>query len=134
MRDGRTRKVTGTAKPSGAAAFLAKHRVTLVVVDGGAAGTEYELDRPRTIVGRGPAVDIAIDDATMSRQHAAVEIAADGVHARDLGSTNGIRVNGEPVAAASLAHGDSLELGGQKLRLILEERRREPRTYVVDVD
>jgi pSer/pThr/pTyr-binding forkhead associated (FHA) protein len=134
MRDGRTRKVAGTAKPSGATVFLTKHRVTLVVVDGGAAGTEYELDRPRTIVGRGPAVDIAIDDTTMSRQHAALEIAADGVHARDLGSTNGTRVNGARVAAASLAHGDCLELGGLKLRLLLEDRRREPRTYVVDAD
>lgn len=134
MRDGQTRKFAGPAKPSGAAVFLAKHRVTLVVLDGGAAGTEYELDRARTIIGRGPAVDIAIDDPTMSRQHAALEIATDGVHARDLGSTNGVRVNGERVAAASLAHGDCLELGGQRLRLLLEERRREPRTYVVDVD
>ena len=102
MRDGQTRRVSGPAKPSGAAVFLSKHRVTLVVLDGGAAGTEYELDRARTIIGRGPAVDIAIDDATMSRQHAALEIATDGVHARDLGSTNGVRLNGERVAAASL--------------------------------
>jgi pSer/pThr/pTyr-binding forkhead associated (FHA) protein len=134
MRDGRTRKVTVPAKTDGAEAFLARHRVTLVVLAGDAAGTEYELSRARTILGRGPGVDIAIADSTMSRQHAAFEIATDGVHARDLGSTNGIRVNGESVDATSLAHGDRLEIGGQQLRFLLEEREREPRTYVVDVD
>jgi pSer/pThr/pTyr-binding forkhead associated (FHA) protein len=108
--------------------------VTLVVLEGGSAGREYELSRSRTILGRGPAVDIAIDDATMSRQHAAFEIAADGVHTRDLGSTNGVRVNGESVDARSLEHGDLVEIGRQKLRFLLEEREREPRTYVVDVD
>lgn len=108
--------------------------MTLVVLGGTAVGTEYELSRSRTILGRGPAVDIAIEDSTMSRQHAAFEIGADGVHARDLGSTNGIRVNGESVDATTLEHGDRLEIGAQKLRFLLEERERAPRTWIVDID
>jgi len=134
MRDGRTRKVATPAQAPGAEEFLTRHRVALVMLEGVAAGTEWELTQARTLLGRGPAVDIAIEDATMSRQHAAFEIASDGVHARDLGSTNGIRVNGEKVDTSSLSHGDRLEIGGQKLRLLLEERERRPRTYVVDVD
>jgi pSer/pThr/pTyr-binding forkhead associated (FHA) protein len=134
MRDGRTRRLANSSQARPPETFLAKHRATLVVLKGSAVGNEYELGQPRTILGRGPAVDIAIDDATMSRQHVAFEIGTDGLRARDLGSTNGILVNGTTVDAADLKHGDRLKVGAHELQLLLEARDREPPTYVIDVE
>ena len=132
MRDGRTKKLTSPSQTRTPKAILSSHRAALVIVSGAMAGTEHELAELRTILGRGPGVDIVVDDAAMSRQHVAFEIVGDGFRMRDLGSTNGVLLNGEAVEAADLKHGDRLRIGGHEFRFLLEEREREPRTWVVD--
>jgi pSer/pThr/pTyr-binding forkhead associated (FHA) protein len=131
MRDGRTRKLALGERRAKFTRFLAEFRATLAVVAGKAVGMEYELERPQTTLGRGPEVDIAVPDPAMSKQHACVEWAGGGLRVRDLGSTNGVRVNGELVEIAELAHGDRFELGEHAFQLVLEKRRREPRTYLL---
>ena len=71
-----------------------------------------QSDRPR-VVGRGPGVDIAVPDDTISKVHAslAYDRAAGLVRVRDLGSSNGTFVDGERIASADAAIGARLRLG-----------------------
>ena len=53
--------------------FLSRYRPALVILTGQARGLEYRLDQPRTAVGRGPGVDLALDDESLRTRHALVE-------------------------------------------------------------
>lgn len=64
-----------------------------------------------TIVGRAPASDIVLEDPSVSRFHARLEISGRRIDVRDLDSTNGTRVNGHPVTSAPLEVGDSITFG-----------------------
>ena len=131
MRDGLTRKLAVGERDAGFTRFLAGVRAALVVLEGGVAGAEHEIERPSTSLGRGPGVDLAFADPAMSKEHACVEWADGGLRLRDLGSMNGVRVNGAPVQVAELKHGDRFQLGEHVFQLVLEQRRREPRAYVL---
>jgi len=132
MKDGKTRKRPSAAAVHDVAEFLARYETKLRLASGQGAGMSVRMDRERTIVGRGPGVDRAFDDPSMSRQHAAIEFCGTGFRIRDLGSTNGIVVNGSPVQTAELHHGDTVEIGGQRFVVAVEERDREPETYEID--
>jgi pSer/pThr/pTyr-binding forkhead associated (FHA) protein len=135
MQDGHTMK--RRVRPGqcvGLAGFLESYEPTLVVLRGSLAGEEHPLDRDKLVLGRGPGVDLAIDDDEMSSQHAAVEFTGAGFRICDLGSTNGTFVNGKPVHAKDLEAGDRIELGRHLLQLRLEERPREPRVHLVPDD
>lgn len=134
MRDGRTREQKEAEREKPVQGLGARCTATLVVLTGNQQGTDYVLDAASTVLGRGPGVDIEFDDETMSREHACVEFGDEGLRVRDLGSLNGIRINGRTTNSGELAHGDRLELGELTLQLLLEERKREPRTYVVEDD
>jgi pSer/pThr/pTyr-binding forkhead associated (FHA) protein len=131
MRDGRTRKIAAGERLPEFTRFLADFRAVIVVLEGVAAGSEHELESPRTTLGRGPGVDLAFPDPAMSKQHACLEWAGGGLRLGDLGSTNGVRVNGALIVAAELKHGDRFQLGEHVFQLVLEQRRREPRAYVL---
>jgi putative nucleotidyltransferase with HDIG domain len=63
-------------------------------------------------IGRSPHADIKIDDASLSRLHARLSHTAEGTTSvEDLGSTNGVFVNGVQRTSATLANGDRLRLG-----------------------
>ena len=74
------------------------------------AGREFAVTDAMTI-GRDAACDIVLDDGAVSRQHARIEVGADGPEIRDLNSTNGTFVNGEPIFAGLLEKGDVIALG-----------------------
>jgi pSer/pThr/pTyr-binding forkhead associated (FHA) protein len=125
-------------RPEGARSpeqFLAQHRATISIVSGPAVGSEYTrgeyvLEWDRVSLGRGPGVDFAIDDSCMSRKHAMLELGGNGFQIRDLGSANGILVNGSSVQIAELKHGDRFELGEHTFEysveaLAADEERRE---------
>ena len=90
-------------------------RPRLVVEAPGAPPAEHELGGPTTVVGRGGEADVTLPDPGVSRRHAELRVQADGVWVHDLGSTNGLRVNGRSTAAAPLADGDRLEVGSSVL-------------------
>jgi pSer/pThr/pTyr-binding forkhead associated (FHA) protein len=129
MRDGKTRKHRSAAGAPPLQEFLDRYAATVMLVSGPGAGAGFAIDRERVIVGRGPGVDKAFDDPDMSRQHAAIEFSGAGFRIRDLGSTNGTRLNGAAVQSAELRHGDRFEIGGRSFVLAIEEREHEPDTY-----
>ena len=131
MRDGRTRKVERIERDESFSSYLEEWRGVIVILTGGDAGMEYELDRPNVSLGRGPGVDLEFEDSAMSREHAAVEFVGHGFRVRDLGSMNGMLVNGVDVKAGDLSSGDRFQIGEHVFQLVLEQRKREPRTYVV---
>jgi len=67
-------------------------------------------------IGRSRDCDIVLDDAGISRRHAEVRPGPDGWTIADLGSTNGVLVNGHALAGAQLlSGGDRLELGSTEI-------------------
>src|SRR5262245_27548269 len=122
MRDGRTRKLRSkNIKANDIRDFLSRYSATVVVLSGPAAGQEIALDRERTILGRGPGVDVEFDDETRSRQHAAIEYTNAHFRIRDLGSTNGMKVNDSRVQAGALEHGDQFTLGALRFQFVIDE-------------
>lgn len=78
-------------------------------------GRRYPLKHSRTVVGRGSEADITVDDTGTSRKH--IEIAWDGSRAqvRDLGSTNGSQLNGQPVKKAVLEPDSVITIGRTRI-------------------
>jgi len=74
-------------------------------------GKRHPLVAARTVIGRGSDADITIADAGTSRKH--VEILWDGERAmvRDLGSTNGTKLNGRKVSEAPLPPDATVTIG-----------------------
>jgi predicted component of type VI protein secretion system len=62
------------------------------------------------LVGRHPECDIRIDDPQVSRRHCCFAQAYDRLTVRDLGSRNGVRVNGRLVAEFPLRPGDEVAI------------------------
>lgn len=96
-------------------------------------GTRHELARGRTVIGRGSDADITIDDPGTSRKH--VEILWDGTRGqvKDLGSTNGSRLDGERLGTAPLPPDSVIELGRTRMvfRVLAQaasDRFADPRT------
>jgi len=133
MRDGYTRESLETASGRTTfAEFAEAWNPALVVVSGALQGTDYPIEQASTIVGRGPGVDLTFDDETLSRQHASIEFADGGLQLRDLGSLNGVSINGGAVKAGELKHGDRFQLGDVAFQLILEKRDRAPKTHYIE--
>jgi pSer/pThr/pTyr-binding forkhead associated (FHA) protein len=131
MRDERTRQMESSGSGTGAEEFFGRFRAAIVILSGGASGSEYGLDQSRVSMGRGPGVDLAFDDSAMSREHAVVEFYGEGFRIRDLGSTNGVTVNGSAVQVCKLKHGDRFDLGEHRFQYVIEERERAGREYAV---
>jgi hypothetical protein len=75
-----------------------------------------ELDLPRgtTVIGRSLDCNITIEDPLVSRQHARIVVDDQGGHVEDMGSRNGVRVNGLPIREATpLRDGDRIRIGTQ---------------------
>lgn len=82
-------------------------------------GVRHELKRGTTTVGRGSDSDIQIGDSAASRQH--LQLIWDGTAglARDLGSTNGSKINGERFREAALSPGIVITIGQTALQFQL---------------
>ena len=80
-------------------------------------GLRHPLTPPGFVIGRGTDADLRIDDPGISRLHAEVKVhPATGVtEILDLGSTNGITVNGHKVQRAALTEGTRIEIGSTRM-------------------
>lgn len=92
------------ALPSGAA--------LLVVRRGPDLGARFLLDQDVTVAGRHPAVDIFLDDVTVSRRHAEFTRSGTRFSVRDMGSLNGTYCDGVRIDNEfELADGDEVQVG-----------------------
>jgi predicted component of type VI protein secretion system len=83
-------------------------------------GPNLALDKPIMLIGRQNECDIQLNSRKVSRRHCVVAQIGDYLVVRDLGSTNGIRVNGEKVIESRLKAGDELTVGNFKYRISVE--------------
>jgi hypothetical protein len=81
-----------------------------------AGGQRHELGTNTVVLGRSRECDVTLDDPNVSRRHAEVRSEGGAYWIVDLGSTNGVEVNGKRVDRAKLEHDDQILLGTSELR------------------
>jgi len=87
----------------------------LLVIKGPDEGQIYLLQDEEVIIGRDQTCQICFEDRTLSRQHARVLTKGDNLTIEDLGSVNGILVNGVRSSSSELKVDDRLTLGKVEL-------------------
>jgi predicted component of type VI protein secretion system len=80
-------------------------------------GCNILLDKPILLIGRHPECDIQIDSRKVSRRHCCIAQVENVLIVRDLGSTNGIRINGVRIVEGQLKNGDELTIGNNRFRV-----------------
>jgi hypothetical protein len=78
-------------------------------------GRRIRISASPVVIGRLPECDVALNDPNVSRRHAEIVRENGEIVIRDLGSTNGIRVNGDRVQTAKLGDGDEVTIGASRL-------------------
>ncbi|MEY9843267.1 hypothetical protein ABH940_000315 [Streptacidiphilus sp. BW17] len=73
-------------------------------------GQRHQLDRPVVVLGRSTEADLRVDDPGVSRKHAEIRIGNPSM-VLDLGSTNGIVVDGQHTTRATLRDGSRIVVG-----------------------
>jgi pSer/pThr/pTyr-binding forkhead associated (FHA) protein len=91
-------------------------RAQLQPLDNGA--TPVELAKDLIVVGRTDACDVRLEHKSVSKLHCVI-VKTDGLLlVRDLGSTNGTRVNGQRIRRAALLPNDQLTIATYKFRVV----------------
>lgn len=84
-------------------------------------GERLPLSVPGIVIGRGNDADLRVNDPGVSRRHVEIRVAqdADGprVSVHDLGSTNGVLINGKRVENAAIADGAEIRIGNTTMTL-----------------
>ncbi len=80
-------------------------------------GPSILLDKPILLLGRHPECDIQIESRKISRRHCCIAQVNDYLVVRDLGSTNGIRINGVRVVEGCIKAGDELTIGSHRYQV-----------------
>ena len=90
----------------------------LVVNPGTSLAREFELKPGVYRVGRAAGNEIRVADASLSGSHAEILVQGGVIIVKDLGSTNGVFINGSPVKYGELRPGQSLRLGWVDMMLV----------------
>jgi hypothetical protein len=107
----------GAAPPASPAAALVATRA-IVSLD----GRRYVLEGPRATLGRSRDADCVLRDPNVSRRHAELRRSPSGDWMiADLGSTNGVKVNGRRVGSTRLRPGDQVTLGATTFAFDVEQ-------------
>jgi len=91
----------------------------IVVVDGPDRGATALSAGVAMTIGSDPTCDLVLGCRATSRFHCEIELGDEGALIRDLGSTNGTRVDGVRVLTAFLRRGSEVEIGRDRLRFEL---------------
>ena len=91
-------------------------------------GEKLPLAPPGIVIGRGNDADLRIDDPGISRKHIEIRVTepqdltdAPRITVHDLGSTNGVLINGKRVEQATLADGATIRIGNTTMSLHLRQ-------------
>ncbi|WP_420176112.1 FhaA domain-containing protein [Luteococcus sp. OSA5] len=108
--------VAGIEQADGPASTTMIRRSTLVLE---VNGVRHPLTAPGLLIGRGSEADLRINDPGVSRRHAQIHVRGTGddieISIEDLGSTNGIIVNGTKTHQAQLDDGSRIEIGSTRM-------------------
>ena len=84
-------------------------------------GRSEDISAEGAVIGRSRDADVVLEDPNVSRRHAEVRPSGGSWIVRDLGSTNGVKVNGRRIQGPqSLKAGDTIELGTARVTFELE--------------
>ncbi len=100
-------------------------RVTITVPEKNAQPYRFQLDREVVSLGRGIENDIAIDSGSVSVRHAEMRRIDGGYELRDVGSTNGIKLDGERHEVIPLRSGATVKIGDVSFDFVLSDEERE---------
>lgn len=90
----------------------------VLVLQGAADIDPIPVQRQIDLIGRDPNCDVVLNRGNVSRRHLAIAEVDGRVYVRDLGSTNGVLVNGQRVTGGRwLELGDRLRIGEQWFQL-----------------
>ena len=92
-------------------------------------GPSVQIDKPILLFGRHEECDVQLNSKKVSRRHCCVAQVNDYLVVRDLGSTNGVRINGQRVVEGKLVPGDELQIGNFKYQVcgdVLERSKERP--------
>lgn len=93
-------------------------------------GPNILLDKPILLLGRHPECDIQIDSRKISRRHCCIAQVEDYLVVRDLGSTNGIRINGVRVVEGRLYPSDELTVGNARYKVSWDSAIRDREAHI----
>jgi pSer/pThr/pTyr-binding forkhead associated (FHA) protein/cytoskeletal protein RodZ len=93
-------------------------RGRLCLLSGPLAGKLYPIERDEVVIGRTDDNDIVLNHRSISRNHAKIVVTNNVHQIVDLGSANGVRVNGEEYGKIDLRKGDKIDLGHVRLRFV----------------
>ncbi len=80
-------------------------------------GPNIHIDKPILLFGRHEECDVQLNSKKVSRRHCVLAQVNDYLIVRDLGSTNGVRINGQRVKEGKLMTGDELQVGNFKYQV-----------------
>src|SRR5690349_1511190 len=108
------REVTALNQVASVATTVRSRSFEIRVTAGPDIGKSFTVDsnrEGRVLVGQSPACGVRLADPTVSRRHAALELAGGALRVADLGSTNGTWVNGLRVYDVVLQGGETMQVG-----------------------
>jgi predicted component of type VI protein secretion system len=85
-------------------------------------GPTILLDKPILLLGRHPECDIQLNSRKVSRRHCCIAQVNNYLVVRDLGSTNGVRINGVRVLEGKLKAGDELTVGNFRYQVSWDDK------------
>ena len=91
----------------------------LVISLNGMNVRDFPLQGERITIGRNSSNDIPLNEPVVSGEHAAIQLGPEPT-ITDLNSTNGTRLNGQPVSKSPLRHNDVIRIGSHELRFVDE--------------
>jgi Protein of unknown function (DUF3662)/FHA domain len=96
-------RLPGTGVPAGSPAASVRRWIEI-------NGTRHQISRATLVLGRSTEADVRVDDPGVSRKHCEIRVGTPAV-VQDLGSTNGIVVDGQHTTRATLRDGSRIVVG-----------------------
>ena len=113
---------SSATEPADGERVIVPARLRLLVLSGPDQGKQLDLEAGSYRVGKAPESSLVLTDRKVSRRHVELEVRADGVLVRDLGSRNGSFHQGARFTQVTVGAGAVIRVGDSELKLVSRER------------